>query len=58
VFFVPARGADDEAATLLADASSPQVEEVDFGTHDGAVLQLPRGTTVIWMSDDHPAVQQ
>ena len=23
-----------------------------FGTHDGAVLQLPRQTTVIWMSED------
>jgi anti-sigma factor RsiW len=33
-----------------ADAS--QVEAVDFGTHDGAVLQLPHDTTVIWMSDD------
>ena len=33
-----------------------QVEEVDFGTHDGAVLQLPHETTVIWMSDDHGAV--
>jgi len=35
----------------LAD-SSPRVEEVDFGTRSGAVLQLPRQTTVIWMSDD------
>lgn len=42
---------------LLADASSPQIEEVEFGTHDGAVLQLPRDTTVIWMSEDK-AVQQ
>ena len=33
---------------------SPQVEEVDFGTHDGAVLQLGGETTVIWMSDDRP----
>jgi hypothetical protein len=30
---------------------------VDFGTHDGAVLQLPHDTTVIWMSDDR-GVQQ
>jgi len=52
--FTPMRAADDEAA--LGD-NSPQVEEVDFGTHDGAVLQLPRSTTVIWMSDDRGAEQ-
>ena len=46
-----------DEAQLLADASSPQVEEVEFGTHDGAVLQLPGDTTVIWMSEDK-AVQQ
>jgi anti-sigma factor RsiW len=43
------------------DESSPdpasQVEEVDFGTHDGAVLQLPHETTVIWMSEDHGAAK-
>jgi anti-sigma factor RsiW len=49
VFLSPARP-DDELA-LLAD-NSPQVEEVEFGTRDGAVLQLPQQTTVIWMSDD------
>jgi anti-sigma factor RsiW len=49
VFFAPSR-ADDETA-LLAD-NSPQVEEVEFGTRDGAVLQLQQQTTVIWMSDD------
>jgi hypothetical protein len=49
VFLSPSR-ADDELG-LLAD-NSPQVEEVDFGTRAGAVLQLPRQTTVIWMSDD------
>jgi anti-sigma factor RsiW len=54
VFLSPSR-ADDELA-LLAD-NSPQVEEVEFGTRDGAVLQLPQQTTVIWMSDDR-AVQQ
>lgn len=54
VLFSPARVED---GALLADASGPQVEEVDFGTHDGAVLQLPRQTTVIWMSEDR-AVQQ
>jgi anti-sigma factor RsiW len=58
VFLSPARTSDaDDDAALLADASGPQVEEVDFGTHDGAVLQLPRDTTVIWMSDDH-GIQQ
>jgi hypothetical protein len=51
--FLPARSDD---VGMLAD-NSPQVEEVDFGTRDGAVLQLPRQTTVIWMSDDR-AVQQ
>lgn len=56
VFFTPARTVDDDGA-LLADASAPQVEEVDFGTQDGAVLQLTHQTTVIWMSDDR-AVQQ
>ena len=53
IFFSPSRS--DEVG-LLAD-SSPRVEEVDFGTRSGAVLQLPRQTTVIWMSDDR-AVQQ
>ena len=56
VFFVPARDAQPDAQ-LFADASGPQVEEVDFGTHDGAVLQLPRDTTVIWMSDDKAVPQ-
>ncbi len=49
VIFGPSRA--DEAG-LLAD-NSPQIEEVDFGTRDGAVLQLPQQTAVIWMSDDH-----
>ena len=53
VIFLPSRGDD---IGLLAE-NSPQVEEVDFGTRDGAVLQLSRQTTVIWMSDDR-AVQQ
>jgi anti-sigma factor RsiW len=53
-FLSPSRGDDDLG--LLAD-NSPQVEEVDFGTRDGAVLQLPKETTVIWMSDDR-GVQQ
>jgi hypothetical protein len=39
---------------LLAVAETPttQVDEVDFGTHDGAVVQLPNQTTMIWMSED------
>jgi anti-sigma factor RsiW len=54
MFFQPPASADD--GPVLAD-NSPQVEEVDFGTRDGAVLQLGRETTVIWMSDDR-AVQR
>ena len=54
VFLAPAPAAEDPV--LIADGS-PQVEEVDFGTHDGAVLQLQGQTTVIWMSEDR-AVQQ
>jgi anti-sigma factor RsiW len=53
VLFLPAR---PDHVAMLAE-NSPQVEEVDFGTRDGAVLQLPRQTTVIWISDDR-AVQQ
>jgi anti-sigma factor RsiW len=52
VVFSPAR-TDDIA--LLAD-NSPLVEAVDFGTREGAVLQLPK-TTVIWMSDDREVQQ-
>ena len=46
--------AKDDLA-LLAD-NSPQVEAVDFGTLEGAVLQLPQ-TTVIWMSDEREVQQ-
>jgi anti-sigma factor RsiW len=53
VFFAPSRTDD---IGLLAE-NSPQVEEVDFGTGDGALLQLPRQTTVIWMSDDRAVAQ-
>lgn len=56
MFFAPVQALDDGA--LLADANGPEVQQVDFGTHDGAVLQLPYQTTVIWMSDDLGAVQQ
>ena len=48
VLFSPPRSDD----VGLLEGSSPRVEEVDFGTRSGAVLQLPRQTTVIWMSDD------
>ena len=54
VVFSPSSTDDDGA--LLAD-NSPQIDEVDFGTRDGAVLQLPRQTAVIWMSDDRGATQ-
>jgi anti-sigma factor RsiW len=54
VFLAPAPANDD--LDLLAD-NSPQVEQVDFGTRDGAVLQLPGQTTVIWMSDDRGTPQ-
>lgn len=56
VLFVPPRSADPDPQ-LLADASGPQLDEVDFGTHDGAVLQLPGETTVIWLSDDKAVPQ-
>ena len=55
VFFAPGRPDDDDDG-LLAD-NSPQIEEVDFGTHDGAVLQLRRQTAVIWMSEDRGVPQ-
>jgi len=54
VLFAPTR--DGEDSPLLAD-NWPQVEEVDFGTPSGAVLQLPRQTTVIWMTDDRGVEQ-
>jgi anti-sigma factor RsiW len=54
IVLAPARANDD--LDLLAD-NSPQVEQVDFGTRDGAVLQLPGQTTVIWMSDDRGTPQ-
>lgn len=56
VFLSPPKAAPTDAQ-LLADATLAQVEQVDFGTHDGAILQLPRNTTVIWMSDDQPVPQ-
>ena len=56
VLLAPQQQPDE--APLLAEANPPQIEEVDFGTHDGAVLELPGDTTVIWMSDDAKAVPQ
>lgn len=41
-----------QRAQLLADAAEPQVDEVDFGSHDGAVLQLRDKTPVIWLGED------
>jgi anti-sigma factor RsiW len=49
VFLGP--GGTAGSGPVVAD-NSPQLEEVDFGTHDGAVLQLAGQTTVIWMSED------
>lgn len=56
VWLAPQRGAD-EGIQLLADASAPQLDEVDFGSHDGAVMELGDRTPVIWLSDDR-GVQQ
>src|SRR5438105_7049820 len=51
VFFLPPRAAGPEEL-LYADASIPQIEEVEFGSHDGAVLHLRDQTPVIWLSED------
>ena len=50
---------DTPAGPLLADARSPgaTLEAIDFESHEGAVLQAGQ-TTVIWVDDDGPAVQQ
>jgi anti-sigma factor RsiW len=50
VFTPPAAETIDEP--LLADASIPQLETVDFGSHDGAVTELRDRTPVIWLSED------
>ena len=57
VFVVPPRSAATGDGQLLAQADATAVEQVDFGTHDGAVLQLPGDTTVIWMSEDKAVPQ-
>jgi len=54
VFLAPPRAPVAADETLLADASQPQLEVVDFGSHDGAVLQLPDRTPVIWLAEDRP----
>ncbi len=41
----------DEGALAQADPW-PQIDEVDFGNHDGTVYELPDRTPVIWISDD------
>jgi anti-sigma factor RsiW len=55
VLYAPPPALDEPG--LLADARGPEIQEVEFGTHDGAVLQLSPETTVIWMSDDRGAQQ-
>ena len=55
VLLQPTRGDDfAQQAELLADAAQTQVDEVDFGTHDGAVMRLQDKTQVIWLGEDHP----
>lgn len=41
-----------QIAQALADSRQTSVDEVDFGSQNGAVLQLPHETTVIWLADD------
>ena len=50
-------GGNTHGAVLLADArtAGATVEEVDFESHEGAVMQSGQ-TTVIWVDDDTPAV--
>ena len=54
VLLQPARPDDfAQQAELLSDAAQSQVDEVDFGTHDGAVMRLSDKTEVIWLGEDH-----
>ena len=55
----PLRGGGGRPAPiLLADARSlTTLEQIDFESHEGAVLQSG-DTTVIWIDDDGPAVPQ
>jgi anti-sigma factor RsiW len=43
-----------QAEVATADAFAPQVDEVDFGGHAGAVMQLRDRTPVIWLGREHP----
>jgi anti-sigma factor RsiW len=43
-----------QAEIAAADAFAPQVDEVDFGSHDGAVMQLRDKTPVIWLGQERP----
>ena len=36
------------------EGCSAQLEVVDFGSHDGAVMQLRDKTPVIWLGREHP----
>ncbi len=56
VFFAPPP-IDEFAqnAEAVADARQTSVDEIDFGNQNGAVLQLPHETTVIWLADDASA---
>jgi hypothetical protein len=57
VALLPPRVETTPRGTLVADARGPNttVEEVDFESHEGAVLQSGQ-TTMIWIDDDSPAV--
>lgn len=53
----PLRG-NTRGAVLLADArTGATIEEVDFESHEGAVMQSGQ-TTVIWVDDDAPGVMR
>jgi hypothetical protein len=43
-----------QAEVAAADAVAPQVDEVDFAGHAGAVMQLRDRTPVIWLGQEHP----
>jgi Putative zinc-finger len=57
VALLPRTGEPLPRGPLLADArgTNTTVEEVDFESHEGAVLQAGQ-TTMIWIDDDSPAV--
>jgi anti-sigma factor RsiW len=43
-----------QAEIAAADAVAPQVDEVDFDSNDGAVMQLRDRTPVIWLGRERP----